>query len=108
LPRDNVVLPPKKLIGNKDPEFIEKRRIRLDMYLGNVMQLLGKSPPEELAVFLNLHEYEIIFMLKKLAVDIFEKGDAILDSGEPFILSPYQVNYLLCVVFKMRRILYLI
>lgn len=91
IPRDNVVLPPKKLIGNKDPEFVEQRRAQLDIYLTNVLQLLGRNPPDDLAQFFNLHEYEIMFMLKKLAVDIFEKGDQILCSGTPFILSPYQV-----------------
>ncbi|OXA53215.1 nischarin [Folsomia candida] len=91
IPRDNVVLPPKKLIGNKDPEFVEQRRAQLDIYLTNVLQLLGRNPPDDLAQFFNLHEYEIMFMLKKLAVDIFEKGDQILCSGTPFILSPYQI-----------------
>lgn len=45
----------------------------------------------DLATFLNLHEYEIIFMLKKLAVDIFEKGDQVLNANMLFTLSPYQV-----------------
>ncbi|ODM97407.1 Nischarin [Orchesella cincta] len=91
IPRDNVVLPPKKFIGNKDPEFVEKRRQQLDEYLKNVIQLLGQNPPEDLAQFLNLYDFEVIFMLRKLASEIFDKGEQILADQNAFTLSPYQI-----------------
>ena len=94
IPRENLVLPPKKLIGNKEPQFVEKRREQLDIYLKNLLQLLGKNPPEDLAHFLCLYDYEITFMLRKLAVDIFEKGDQVIQNGVPYVISPYQVYML--------------
>lgn len=87
----NVILPPKKLLGNRDPEFVERRREQLDFYLKQVIGLLGKNPPPELAIFLNLYDYEILFILRKMSVDIFEHGDEFLEQGEPFPISPYQV-----------------
>lgn len=90
IPKDNF--PPKKFIGNKDPEFVEKRRRRLDEYLNNLIQLLGQNPPEDLAHFLNLYDFEVLFMLRKLSMEIFDKGEQILADGNPFTLSPYQVR----------------
>jgi len=75
-----------------DPEFVEKRREQLDGYLKSLILLLGKNPPQELAVFLDLSDYEILFMLRKLAMDIFEKGDRYMEAGESYSISPYQVS----------------
>ncbi len=71
---------------------MEKRREQLDIYLKNVIQLLGKNPPQELAAFLDLPDYEILFMLRKLAADIFEKGDRYIETGDAYSISPYQVR----------------
>lgn len=70
---------------------MEKRRRLLNEYLKNVIQLLGKNIPEDLAHFLNLYDCEILFMLRKLAADIFEKGEQILADKVAYTLSPYQV-----------------
>ena len=42
------LLPPKKLIGNKDPAFIMKRRKDLENYLQTVYHFLEKSLPRGL------------------------------------------------------------
>jgi hypothetical protein len=46
-------LPPKKLLGSKDPGFIMKRRRELESYLQNVFHFLSQDLPPVLADFLD-------------------------------------------------------
>ena len=46
------VLPPKKLLGNKDPAFLMRRRAELETYLQNIFHFLVRSLPVPLAEFL--------------------------------------------------------
>jgi len=39
------ILPPKKVIGNRDPAFIEKRRGALEVYLTSVVSFLQRTMP---------------------------------------------------------------
>ena len=66
-------LPEKKYVGNKDPAFIKKRRKDLESYLQSIFQFLQRSLPQSLAEFLNLHLYDINFLLKTLASEHFAK-----------------------------------
>ena len=61
------LLPPKKLIGNKDPAFIMKRRKDLETYLQTVYHFLEKSLPRVLAEFLDFPTYDIHYVLQDLA-----------------------------------------
>ena len=61
------LLPPKKLIGNKDPAFIMKRRKDLENYLQTVYHFLEKSLPRVLAEFLDFPTYDIHYVLQDLA-----------------------------------------
>ncbi|KAK6625870.1 hypothetical protein RUM43_006169 [Polyplax serrata] len=71
------LLPPKKVIGNKEPSFIEKRRSGLEIYLTTVVRFLQKTMPKELASFLDFQYYDIIFLLNNLAEEFFIQDDTI-------------------------------
>ena len=64
---DKDSLPHKKLIGNKDPSFIMKRRRELESYLQSVFRFLQHSLPQELAIFLHLSNYDRHYILRKMA-----------------------------------------
>lgn len=89
------ILPGKKIIGNKEPNFIEKRRVGLEIYLQTVLSFLQKSMPEELLEFLEFDKYDVILIVKKLAVDFFQNGDDYLlnDNGFNFnVLLLYAIS----------------
>ncbi|XP_025193879.1 nischarin [Melanaphis sacchari] len=89
------ILPGKKIIGNKEPNFIEKRRVGLEIYLQTVLSFLQKSMPEELLEFLEFDKYDVILIVKKLAADFFQNGDDYLlnDNGFNFnVLLLYAIS----------------
>ncbi|KAF2352547.1 Phoxous domain [Trinorchestia longiramus] len=63
------LLPPKKIIGNKDPSFIQKRRIDLQTYIQGLVTLMQRAVADELAEFLQLAEYEVLHLRRRLASD---------------------------------------
>ena len=66
------LLPPKKLIGNKDPAFIMKRRKDLETYLQTVFHFFEKNVPQTLAEFLDFPTYDIHYVLQDLACQFHE------------------------------------
>ncbi|XP_026812478.1 nischarin [Rhopalosiphum maidis] len=89
------ILPGKKIIGNKEPNFIEKRRVGLEIYLQTILSFLQKSMPDELLEFLEFDKYDVILIVKKLALDFFQNGDDYLlnDNGFNFnVLLLYAIS----------------
>ncbi|XP_050458920.1 nischarin-like [Cataglyphis hispanica] len=84
------ILPPKKLIGNKCEAFVEKRRQSLEIYLNAVYNYLKKAMPRELAVFLDLHVYDIFFLLQSMALEFFMNGNTLLQSSS-YKFNPIQL-----------------
>lgn len=98
------ILPPKKLIGNKCEAFVEKRRLSLEVYLNEVYNYLKKAMPRELAVFLDMHIYDIFFLLQSMALEFFIEGNSLLQKSKSHKFNPVQViiylNYsYICVYF---------
>lgn len=87
-------LPPKKLIGNKSEAFIEKRRQALEIYLNSVYNYLKKTMPRELAMFLDLHVYDIFFLLQNMALQFFTEGETLLQGDKSYTFTPVQVRFL--------------
>jgi hypothetical protein len=70
---DKEGLPPKKLLGNKDPAFLIKRRKELETYLQSTFHFLEKNVPTVLADFLHFDKYESHFILRNLASEIYAR-----------------------------------
>jgi len=61
------LLPPKKLLGSKEPSFIMKRRRELETYLQSICHFLEKSLPPALSSFLCLELYSLHHVIQQLA-----------------------------------------
>lgn len=85
------LLPPKKVIRNKTPKFIEHRREALNDYLKNVFNYLRLTMPHEFAHFLDFHLYDIYFLLQDLAKRLFLEGDKLLQNEKSHKFSPMEV-----------------
>ncbi|XP_012255769.2 nischarin [Athalia rosae] len=85
------ILPPKKLIGNKSETFIEKRRAALEIYLNAVYNYLKKAMPRELALFLEMHVYDIFFLLQNMALQFFNDGISLLEASQSYAFDPVQL-----------------
>lgn len=86
------LLPPKKLLGNKDPAFIEKRRANLQLYLQTIMNFMHHALPRELAEFLDFHYYELTYLLQTLAMKYFMEGDQLLMTRQPVTFTPLELH----------------
>ena len=62
----------KKLIGNKDPAFIMKRRRDLETYLKEAFHFFANNLPQTLAEFLDFPKYDIHYVVQTLASQFFE------------------------------------
>jgi hypothetical protein len=85
------LLPAKKIIGNKDPEFIERRREDLEVYLKKIVQFLEKALPQEVCSFLEFEEYEVYSLVRKMAAELYANGETKLMTGKPIAMNPLQV-----------------
>ncbi|OAD56010.1 Nischarin [Eufriesea mexicana] len=85
------ILPPKKLIGNKCEAFVEKRRLSLEVYLNEVYSYLKKAMPRELAVFLDMHTYDIFFLLQSMALKFFIEGENLLQKSKTYKFNVIQL-----------------
>ncbi|XP_063548255.1 nischarin [Cydia strobilella] len=86
------LLPPKKVIRNKTPKFVEQRREALDVYLKNVFNYLKLSMPYEFAHFLDMHLYDIFFLLQDLAKTLFLEGDKLLENEKSHKFTPMELH----------------
>lgn len=99
---EKEILPPKKLIGNKSEAFIEKRRLGLEIYLNSVYNYLKKTMPREFAIFLELHIYDIFFLLQNMALQFFTEGESLLQAIKKYTFTPLQVRILfICIIMKL-------
>ncbi|KAG7309134.1 hypothetical protein JYU34_005056 [Plutella xylostella] len=86
------LLPPKKVIRNKTPKFVEQRREALNEYLKNVFNYLRLAMPYEFAHFLDFHLYDIFFLLQELAKKLFLEGDKLLQTKKPYTFTPLELH----------------
>lgn len=86
------LLPAKKIIGNKDPEFIERRRADLEIYLKKIVQFLEKALPLEVCSFFEFEEYEVYSLVRKMAAELYVNGETKIMSGKTISMTPLQVN----------------
>lgn len=69
------LLPGKKIL--KDSKFLEQRRLDLEKYLQTVTSIVQQLPvmPLKLVEFLDFHQFDVVFMLQKMALDLSRKSD---------------------------------
>ncbi|XP_026461525.1 nischarin [Ctenocephalides felis] len=84
-------LPPKKVIRNKCPNFIEKRREGLEEYLKNLLVYLQKTMPREFATFLDMDKYDILFLLQSMAINFFNNAETYLQNCKSFKFTPLEL-----------------
>lgn len=87
------LLPPKKVIRNKTPKFIEQRREALNLYLKNVFKYLKLIMPPLFAHFLDFHLYDVFFILQILAKKFYLEGDKILQNEKSYKFTPLEVMF---------------
>lgn len=85
------MLPPKKIIGNRDPVFVEARRTGLEEYLTSVVSFLQQTMPRVLAVFLDFHKYDILFLLQEMSMLYLSEAEKMLSESRSYTFSPLQV-----------------
>lgn len=85
------LIPPKKLVGNKNPEFVEKRRQELEKYIQDLLALFRITMPRVLAEFLDLNKYDIIYLLQDLAKYFNEAGDSLLSVTKEYSFSALEL-----------------
>lgn len=85
------MLPQKKLIGNRDPEFIEKRKVDLEAYLRVVINYLQRAMPMVLVKFLGFDKYDITYMLQNMAFKCYMDGDTCLMKSSEYTFNTLQV-----------------
>lgn len=86
------ILPPKKAIRNKTPEFIETRRRGLEAYLRSVLNYLKRTMPKIFVEFLNFHAFDIYFMLQNLALHLYFEADNVLCTTKSYKFNPLQLH----------------
>ena len=90
VPKD--MLPSKKLTSSMSIPYLESRRQALEHYLQRLVNsstYVSNCP--EIFDFLDVRLHDVFSVTKALAKELFVKGDAILASGNEFVLSPTQV-----------------
>ncbi|KAG6445518.1 nischarin [Manduca sexta] len=86
------LLPPKKVIRNKTPKFVEQRREALNEYLKNVFNYLKLTMPPEFAHFLDFHVYDIFFLLRDMAKTLYLEGDKLLQNEKSHNFTPLELH----------------
>lgn len=86
------ILPSKKVIRNKCPEFIERRRKGLEDYLQKIFVFLKRTMPKILVDFLNFNIYDSFFLLQDLSTKCFLEADYVLSTNKPYNISTFKVS----------------
>ncbi|KAL1114864.1 hypothetical protein AAG570_007688 [Ranatra chinensis] len=86
------ILPPKKVLGNRDPDFIEQRRAALEKYLSDVVVFLQRTMPKTLVLFLHLEKFDIMFLLQSLSEQFWDGGSSILSVSKNYEFNILQVH----------------
>ncbi|XP_037082470.1 nischarin-like [Pollicipes pollicipes] len=96
------LLPGKKIIGNREPAFVDRRRQDLNTYIKRVVALLQLNMPDVLAKFLELETYDIGWMLRRQAFFCFVHEGAYVGGQRQLQMTPMEVQGLTRLVREGR------
>ncbi|KAJ8918782.1 hypothetical protein NQ315_015102 [Exocentrus adspersus] len=85
------ILPSKKVIRNKCPEFIERRRKALEEYIQKIFVFLKQTMPKILVDFLCFNVYDSFFLLQDLSSRCFLEADIVLSTNKSYYFSTLEV-----------------
>ncbi|XP_017772612.1 PREDICTED: nischarin [Nicrophorus vespilloides] len=85
-------LPPKRLLRNKCPYFIEKRRHGLEQYLRYTLIYLRQAMPQHYYEFLEFQHYDTFYMLQAQASYFYNEADNILSTTNSFFFNTLQLH----------------
>ncbi|XP_062605859.1 nischarin-like isoform X2 [Saccostrea cucullata] len=88
---DKCLLPPKKMFGNQSESFIKKRQADLEAYLQTMLYYLAHKVPSALATFLQFDKYEIHGITQCMAEELYNRGEILLQSRDPYVVTPLQL-----------------
>lgn len=86
------ILPSKKLIRSKCPQFIDTRRKGLEIYLQKVLKFLKLTMPRVFLEFLDFHVYDVYFLLQTLAFKFYSEAEICLNSTNSYNFTTLQVS----------------
>lgn len=85
------LLPQKKIIGNRNPEFIKKRKINLESYLQTVISFLQRAMPMSLLKFLDVDKYDIPHVLQSMVLNFTLQEENLVMKSSEYTFNPFQV-----------------
>lgn len=86
------LLPPKKIVGNKNAQFVELRRTQLEEYLKNLLHFFRLTMPRTLVDFLDLNKYDIIYLLQDMSKNICEANKTVQSTIKSYTFTALEVS----------------
>ena len=96
------LMPGKRLIGSREPAFVDRRRQDLETYIRRVVTLLQVNLPDALAKFLRLDVYDVGWLLRRQAFLCFVHEGAYVAGQRLLTLTPMEVQGLTRLVHEGR------
>ncbi|KAG4080313.1 hypothetical protein HA402_010805 [Bradysia odoriphaga] len=76
------LMPPKKVLGNRNPEFLVQRQKLLEIYLQKVLIFFRYTMCREFVEFLDFNKYDIIYLLQDISNNFYQQGETILAASK--------------------------
>ncbi|XP_045481982.1 nischarin [Harmonia axyridis] len=86
------ILPSKKLIRSKCPQFIDTRKKGLEIYLQKVLKFLKLTMPRIFLEFLDFHVYDVYFLLQSLALKFYSEAEISLTSTKDYDFTTLELH----------------
>ncbi|XP_044764951.1 nischarin [Coccinella septempunctata] len=86
------ILPSKKLIRSKCPQFIDTRRKGLELYLQKLLKFLKLTMPRIFLEFLNFHVYDVYFLLQSLALKFYSGAESYISTTNSYNFTTLEIH----------------
>ncbi|KAL5280818.1 NISCH family protein [Megaselia abdita] len=86
------LLPPKKIVGNKNAQFLEQRRTQLEEYIKNLLHFFRLTMPRTFVEFINLNKYDVIYLLQDMSKSICEANKTVQTTIKSYTFTALEVH----------------